>query len=77
MASSGLLCRVALVRSNVSGERIASIIKVDSCHPDDGGDSSFETSVFTRATRCNIPEDGIVHSNNSFILWRCTGATNT
>jgi hypothetical protein len=50
MASSEMLCRVALVRIYVSEERSASFIRVtrigklgrtlavtDSCHPDEGG----------------------------------------
>jgi hypothetical protein len=48
MASSGKLCRVALVRTDVSEELSAS-----------------ETYVFTKATRRNIPEDGIIHSHRS------------
>jgi hypothetical protein len=46
MASSGMLRRVALVRTDVSEELSAS-----------------ETCALTRATRCNIPEDGILHSH--------------
>jgi hypothetical protein len=38
--------------------------------------SSFETSLLTRATRPNIPEDTIVHSHRRenlkpYILYRC------
>jgi hypothetical protein len=53
MPSSGMLRLVSLVRSDVSGERIASSIRV--------ARRSSETSVLTRGTRRNIPEDGIQH----------------
>jgi hypothetical protein len=50
MPSSGMLRRVALVRTDVSEERFTSIVRVtrigelgiaDSCRPDDGGDMFF------------------------------------
>jgi hypothetical protein len=74
MASSGMLRRVALVRTDVSEEPSAAFIRVTRI----GGLgttlavivtlmkealSSFETSVLTRATRRNIPEDAILHSH--------------
>jgi hypothetical protein len=31
-----------------------------SCHPDDGGDTLLRNVILTRATRRNIPEDGIL-----------------
>jgi hypothetical protein len=91
MASSGLLRRVALVRTDVSEEHSASFISVTigelgtalalilrsvrrllvraSIIPSspilvtlmNDALSSSETSVLTRATWCNIPEDPILH----------------
>jgi hypothetical protein len=90
MASSGMLHRVALVRTDVSEELSASFIIVmrigelgttflrsvrrllvtASVAPSSPilvtlmkvALSSSETSVLTRATRCNIPEEAILHS---------------
>jgi hypothetical protein len=89
MVSSGILRRVALVRTDVSEKLSASLIRVTRI--DELGTtlavtsnrrtlanvpsspilvtlmkealSSSETSVLTRATRRNIPEDGILHSH--------------
>jgi hypothetical protein len=53
-----MLHRVALVRADVSEELSASIItlKMEALR-------SSETSILTRATRCNIPEEAIFHSH--------------
>jgi hypothetical protein len=59
MVSSGLLRRVALVRTDVSEEPGASFIRVTKI----GALGSSETSVLTRATRRNNPEDTILHSH--------------
>jgi hypothetical protein len=72
MTSSGILRRVALVRTDVSQElsvcrllvtanvvpsspNLVTLMLVALC--------SFETSALTRATRRNIPQDGILHSH--------------
>jgi hypothetical protein len=49
MASSGMLRRVALVRTDVEAL------------------SSSETSVLTRATRRNNPEDSVLRNRSSFL----------
>jgi hypothetical protein len=79
MSSSGMLRHVALVRTVVSEEPSASIIRVTTIGKLGATLAviknrsklrimekllSYETSVPTRATRSNIPEDGILHSHH-------------
>jgi hypothetical protein len=77
MAFSGMLRRVALVRTDISEESSASFIRVTSIY--ELGTtlavtinrrtlmkealSFFETLVLTSARRRNIPEDAILHSH--------------
>jgi hypothetical protein len=75
--SSGMFPRVALVRTDVSKELSASIIRMRASVASYDyvpsspilvtlmmeALSSSETSVLTRATRRNIPEDAIPHSH--------------
>jgi hypothetical protein len=71
MPSSGMLCHVALARTDVTEEFSASIIKVLVTANVPSSPilvtlmiealSSSETSVLTRTTRHNIPEDSILH----------------
>jgi hypothetical protein len=77
MPSSGMLRRVALVRNDVTEEPSASIISVrrllDTASVVPSSPipvtlmketlSSSETSILTRATRRNVPEDTILHSH--------------
>jgi hypothetical protein len=58
---SGMLRRVALVRTNVSEELSASFIRVTRIG--ELGTTLAVTLVLTRATRRNIPEDVILHSH--------------
>jgi hypothetical protein len=83
MASSGMLRRVALVRTDVSEElspcfirmtrigELGTTLAASSIVPSspililmNEGLSSSETSVLTRVTRRNIPEDAILHSHS-------------
>jgi hypothetical protein len=68
MVSSGLLRRVALVRTDVSEEPGASFIRVTRIGKllvilMKEAPGSCETSVLTRATRRNNPGDTILHSH--------------
>jgi hypothetical protein len=75
MVSSGMLRRVALVRTDVSEELNASFIRVTiigelgttlavTSNRRTQTLNSPETSVLTRTTRRNIPEDTILHSHH-------------
>jgi hypothetical protein len=55
MPSSRMLHCVALVKIDVLKELSASTLVVEAL-------SSSETSVLTRATRRNMPDEGILHS---------------
>jgi hypothetical protein len=95
MTSSGMLRPVILVRTDLSEDLSASVIKLirigelgttlavtsnrrtlrRNTKWYDGGAKFLETSVLTRATRRNIPEDAILHSHRrenfkSYILRR-------
>jgi hypothetical protein len=69
MVSSGLLRHVALVRTDVSEEPGASFIRVTkigepgTTQAAKEAPGSSKTSVLTRATRRNNPEDTILHSH--------------
>jgi hypothetical protein len=78
MASSGMLRRVDLVRTDVSEalRRVCRLLVTASVVPSSPilvtlmkeAPNSSETSVLTRATRRNIPEDAILHIFKTTIL---------
>jgi hypothetical protein len=57
-----MLRHVALARTDVSEERSSSIIRVTRIGDLGTASHSSVTSVIKRATRRNIPEDGILHN---------------
>jgi hypothetical protein len=56
MPSSGMLRPAVLVRTDVSEELILGTLMMEAL-------SSSETSILTRATLRNTPEDAILHSH--------------
>jgi hypothetical protein len=73
MASSGVLRCVALVKTDVSEERSASIISIRISEPGNLAVSSNRRTLrrksgLRRATRRNVPEDVILHIHSREIL---------
>jgi hypothetical protein len=69
MPPSGILCHVALVRTDVSVELITSIIRVTSISElgtlaVTSNQSMLRRNTMSTATWCNIPEDGILQSHH-------------
>jgi hypothetical protein len=74
LSSSGKWHRVALIRTDISEDCIASIFSSHSCTLKMEATRSSETSVLIRATRCHFPEDDNHHSHRrgnlkSFSCW--------
>jgi hypothetical protein len=64
MSSSGTRHHVAVVMTDISDEHIASIIRVDRLSLMMEVIRSSKELVFTGATWCHIPEEGIIHSHH-------------
>jgi hypothetical protein len=65
MASSGMLHRVALIRTDISEELSASFIRVTRI---EGGAKFLRNVGSYKTTRRNIPEDAIIYILYYFIL---------
>jgi hypothetical protein len=83
MASSGVICRVALVGTEVSEEFSVRRLLDTSNVPSSPilvtlmmeELSSSKTSVLTRGTRRNITEDAILHGNETSGFIVCRGSS--
>jgi hypothetical protein len=83
MVSSGMLRRVALVRTDIFLHSVSRLLVAASVVPSSpilvtlmkGALGAFETSVLTRATERNIPGDTILRPNILFLTYRSPSET--